>query len=50
MKVLTTSETAEKLGCDLQHVYYLIRKRDLIAWKIGRVWRIPTQQKDKKIA
>lgn len=39
-KLLTLEEAAETLGVDYKTVYRLVRAGDLVAGKIGRVYRI----------
>ena len=38
----TISETAKHLRISERQVHRLIRSGDLIAYKVGRLWRLPT--------
>lgn len=40
-KMLTLEEAAERLGVVRMTVYRLVRKGQLRAHRVGRVWRVP---------
>jgi len=47
LKALTVAEVAERLQVEIRTVYGLLKRRELRAVKIGRVWRVPLEALDR---
>lgn len=46
LKALTVAEVADRLQVEIRTVYDLLKRGDLKAVKIGRVWRVPLEALD----
>jgi excisionase family DNA binding protein len=47
LKALTVAEVAQRLQVEIRTVYGLLKRRELRAVKIGRVWRVPLGALDR---